>query len=227
MYRSFKAAVILGLWIMVWAGAVQAATDVKLERVLEKLNHLNNSLQTFQADIIQTKWINLLQEFDTPEKGKLYFKKTSEGVYLRKEIEEPGHTIMLVTPEEIIVYYPKKNQAVKRSLAEHKAKYSSTGIGTSSKELKENFDISFVRDEIIKKKVYNIIELVPKTEKIKNYFQKLRLWVDDETGVPVRQRIEELNGDYTIIQFLKIKINKKIKDKVFELKLPKDVELIS
>ncbi|MBN2430337.1 MAG: outer membrane lipoprotein carrier protein LolA [Acidobacteria bacterium] len=208
-----------GMWL--------AADNSKLKRVLDKLDHLNSEVQTFQAELIQTKWIKLLQEMDEPEKGKILFKKIPGGFLLRKEIEEPGNTILVVSPDEIIIYYPKKNQALRRSLENHRDRYAGVGIGTSSEELKKNFDISFVKDEVIEEQIFHIIELLPTNPKIKDYFSKLILWVDADTGIPMQQRIEELNGDRTIIQFFKVKINKKIKDKNFEIKFPRDVEYIS
>jgi len=218
----FTVIILIGL-----SAVCLAQENPKLKRVLDKLDRLNSEVRTFQAELIQTKWIKLLQEMDEPEKGKIMFKKISDGFLLRKEIEEPGNAILVVSPTEITIYYPKKNQAVRRSLENHRDRYAGVGIGTSSEELKRNFDISFVKDEVIEEQVYHIIELLPTNPKIKDYFSKLILWVDAETGIPMQQRIEELNGDRTIIQFFKVRINKKIKDKNFEIKLPRDVEYIS
>jgi outer membrane lipoprotein-sorting protein len=207
--------------------APQAAGNAKLDRILRKLDIWNSGLKTFQADIIQRKFLRILQEFDEPEKGKICFKKTPQGIFLKKEIEEPGKTIMLVTPREIVVFYPKKNQALRRGITEHQARYANFGIGTSAEDLKRNFEITFVNDEVIKNRIFHVISMNPTNPSIANYFKTLCLWIDSETGVPVRQRIEEHNGDYTDIQFFDIQLNKKVKDKTFELKLPKNVEFIS
>jgi len=227
MKKKYSTFAIFLVVLLIASGFCVSASKSKLDRVLAKLDRLNSEIRTFQADLIQTKWIKLLEEMDEPEKGKIIFKKIQGGFLLRKEIKEPGKTILLVTPKSILVYYPKKNQAVRRSIEKHRARYADFGIGTSTKELKKNFDISFVSDEVIEKKIYHVIELLPKNPKIKDYFHKLRLWVDAKTGIPVQQRIEELNGDRTIIQFFKVKINKKVKDKNFEVRLPKNVEFIS
>jgi outer membrane lipoprotein-sorting protein len=204
-----------------------AGDTAKLDRVLRKLNQLNKVLRTFQADLIQRKYLNIIQEYDELEKGKFSFKKEGGKIYLKKQIEEPGKTILLVTPEEILVYYPKKNQAVRRKIEESQARYANFGIGTSVEDLKSNFDITYLHDEVDRKKVYHVITLNPKNAKLRSYFKTLNLWIEAETGIPARQRIEEPNGDYTDIQFLNIEINKKVKDKTFEIKLPKDVEFIS
>jgi outer membrane lipoprotein-sorting protein len=184
-------------------------------------------MRTFQADLIQRKYHSILQEFDDPEKGHLDYRKDPNGIYLKKEIDEPGKTILLVTPHEFLVYYPKKNQAIRRKIDENMARYANIGIGTSVEDLKKNFAIDYVKDEAQGNKVYHVLDLHPIKASIKEYFNTLSLWIDSQNGVPVRQRILEDNGDYTDIQFLDIKINKKIKDKTFELKLPKNVEFIN
>ncbi len=205
----------------------RGAGNPKLDRVLNKFDNFSKMLRTFQADIIQRKYHSILQEFDDPEKGQLEFRKATDGMYLKKEIQEPGRTTLLVTPHEILVYYPKKNQALRRNIQEHQARYANIGIGTSVEDLRKNFTIDYVKDEVVEKKIYHIIDLHPTNSAIKNYFKTLSLWIDSASGVPVRQRIYEDNGDYTDIQFLNIKINKKIKDKTFELRLPKNVEFIN
>ena len=94
-------------------------------------------------------------------------------------------------------------------------------------DLRKNFSIEYIKDEVVEKKIYHIIDLHPTNNGIRKYFKMLSLWIDADSGVPARQRIYEDNGDYTDIQFLNIKVNKKIKDKTFELRLPKNVEFIN
>ena len=225
--RRLFLSVFLLLFAALSAQPAPAGGSVKLDRVLRKLNQLNKVLRTFQADIIQRKYLNIIQEYDELEKGKFYFKKETNGIYLKKEIEEPRKTILLVTPQEIVVFYPKKNQAVRRKIDESQARYANFGIGTSVNDLKSNFDITYLHDEVEGKMVYHVLMLNPKSPKLKSYFNSLNLWIEAGTGIPARQRIEEPNGDYTDIQFRKIEINKKVKDKTFELKMPKNVEFIS
>ena len=73
-----KRMVLAGLLFLFAALSVPAAAagdSAKLDRVLRKLNQLNKVLRTFQADIIQRKYLNIIQEYDELEKGKFYFKK--------------------------------------------------------------------------------------------------------------------------------------------------------
>lgn len=205
--------------------ADNAAT--KLNRILYKFDSFNASMRTFQADIIQRKYLKILEEYDQSEKGKIQFKKTNQGILLKKQIDEPGNTILVVNEQELIIFYPKKNQALKRKIDNQQAKFANLGFGASSAEMKKHFDFQALNDEVVKNRVMHKILLTPTSSSIRNYFERLTLWIDAENGTPIRQRFEEQNGDYTDIQFFDIQINKPIKDKTFELKLPKDVEFIS
>jgi outer membrane lipoprotein-sorting protein len=42
----------------------------------------------------------------------------------------------------------------------------------------------------------------------------------------VQTRLTEASGDYMIIQFRNIKMNEKIADSMFDLKMPKNVQVI-
>lgn len=208
-------------------GLLAESENIKLNRVLHKFYNFHNTMRTFQAEILQRKYLKILEEFDQPEKGKLALRKTSKGLLLRKEMEEPVKTVLLVNETEIMVFYPKKNQVIRRKLNEQQNKVKDLGFGSSPADLKKNFEVRFVSDELVKKKVYHVIKLIPVNPNVKRYFEELRIWIDSEKGSPFRIQIEEQNGDYTDMQLMDIKINDSIKEKTFELKLPKNVEVIS
>ena len=196
------------------------------DAVLAKLDRWNASLKTFRAEISQRKFSQILEEFEEPELGLLQYKRTGQGVFLRKEITRPSHSILLVTPEQLLVYYPKKKQALRRKLEESQSRYVNFGVGISSAELKKNFRVAHTGDEAVSGKNCHVLELDPQSEKIRQYFKSIRLWVEAATGVPLRQQIEEHNGDYLEIDFLKITLNPALGGKTFELALPRDVEYI-
>lgn len=208
-----------------FAGAGGAPTV--LEGVLSRFDRFNAGLKTFQAGVTQKKFVRILGEFDDSETGRMYFRRTPKGVQLRKEVGKPAHTILLVNGSDIVVFYPKKNQAVRRKTDESLSGYSGLGIGASSSDLKKNFDISYVNDEKVDGRKCDVIRLTPKNPKLKNYFKVIDLWLDGETAVPVRQRVEEPSGDYTVIQFIGIELNRTLGDKLFDPRLPKGVEMIS
>ena len=62
------------------------------------------------------------------------------------------------------------------------------------------------------------LELTPKSQRVRNMFSTITLWIDAARGVSVQQRYDEPSGDYKLTKFSNIEINRKISSDVFKLK---------
>ncbi len=62
------------------------------------------------------------------------------------------------------------------------------------------------------------LELTPKSQRVRNMFSTITLWIDPARGVSVQQRYDEPSGDYKLTKFSNIEINRKISNDVFKLK---------
>ena len=221
MRRNILGACLVLLFCAGWGGAAT------VDAILARLDRFNQKMKTFRSDIHQRKFIKILSEFDDPEIGELFMKKNPAGIMLKKVIGNPGHTILTVKGSSMVLYYPKKNQAVRRQLTEKETGFANFGVAMSSAEMKKNFDIRFIRSEAVDGHPCDLIQLNPKSARLKGYFEMLYLWLSSEDGTPLQQRIDEPGGDYTIIKFLNIKLNIDIKDAFFDVRLPRNVEFIS
>jgi outer membrane lipoprotein-sorting protein len=67
-----------------------------------------------------------------------------------------------------------------------------------------------------------VLDLKPKSGRIKS----VRLWLDQKKWVAVKLQVTESSGDYFILKYSNIKLNENIPDSVFDLKLPKDVNIL-
>jgi len=59
--------------------------------------------------------------------------------------------------------------------------------------------------------------LTPKSDKVKNMFQTITLWIDPARGISVQQKFESSDGDYRLATYKNVKLNEKLPD-VFKLK---------
>jgi outer membrane lipoprotein-sorting protein len=71
------------------------------------------------------------------------------------------------------------------------------------------------------------LDLVPKSEKVRNNFAHIVLWIDPARGVSVQQQLFEPSGDYRLAKYSDIKINEKIQDSVFKLKTTGKTKTVS
>jgi len=62
------------------------------------------------------------------------------------------------------------------------------------------------------------LDLTPKSEKVKQNFARILLWIDPQRGLSVQQQLFEPNGDNRLAKYFDIQVNQKISDNVFKLK---------
>ena len=71
------------------------------------------------------------------------------------------------------------------------------------------------------------LDLVPKSQSIRNTFQHIVLWIDPARGVSVQQQLAEPSGDYRLAKYSDIELNQKIPDTVFKLKTTSKTKTLS
>jgi outer membrane lipoprotein-sorting protein len=208
--------------------AALRAAELTLEQVLTKMDAVGTDLRSMRADILQKKWTAILEEFDEGEEGQFYFLKEGEDVLLRKDIVEPTKNSLVLKEGKVVFYQPSINQAQKYTLGQHgdKAEFLLLGFGSDKGALEETYEISLIGQETLDENVTYQLELKPKSEKVAAFFTRIILWVDAGLWVPIQQQLVEPTEDFLLIRFDKIELNPKLGKSAFEVKLPKDVDII-
>ena len=119
-------------------------------------------------------------------------------------------------------------QAQRYRLGKHgdKAEFLLLGFGSNKEALNEAYSIELIGEESVEGRETYHIELKPKSEQVSAFFVSIHLWIDAELWVPIQQRLVEPTQDHLLIRFEEIKLNTKIKKSAFNLKIPRDVEVI-
>ncbi len=200
-----------------------------LAAILEKMTQFGRNFRSLAADIRQRKYIAVIDEFEREEKGKLYYQRTSNGsARLRREIHEPAQQIATIDDGVAVIYEPALQQARRLRLGRHKDKteFFALGIGQPPGKLQQVFNISLIGREALNGARAALLELVPKGREAGSLFARIILWIDENKGLPLQQKFVEHNGDFILVRFSNIKINVKMPDSLFKLKLSKDIEII-
>jgi outer membrane lipoprotein-sorting protein len=92
------------------------------------------------------------------------------------------------------------------------------GFGGRGHDMQKSFDVTYAGDETVDGVKAAKLALVPKTQKVKNMFSQVLLWIDPERGISVQQQFIEPSGDYRLAKYANIKLNQKLGDEVFKLK---------
>jgi outer membrane lipoprotein-sorting protein len=128
------------------------------------------------------------------------------------------------------VYQPKIEQVIEYSTGANHGEienYLVLGFGGSGQDLKKSFDVNFEGEETIDGITTAKLHLVPKSEKVRNYFSEAFLWIDVKRGISIQQKFMQGQGDSRTARYSAIKVNAKINNEVFRLKTTNKTKFVS
>jgi outer membrane lipoprotein-sorting protein len=205
----------------------QDAMSPETRRVLGHMDQAGKQLIDLTADIKQTK-VTLVVNDTSTDTGKLFLKRTKTGNRTKLEYEKPVVKTLLIDKGKVLIYEPniKRLQEIDLGKNRAQAEFLLTGVGQSSANLTNTYDVKFLKEEIINGVKTSLLELKPKSGKVSAMFTQIWLWIDPANGLPIQTRLTESSGDYLTFQLENIKINPKLSDKTFKLDVPSDVQKI-
>jgi outer membrane lipoprotein-sorting protein len=199
-----------------------------LDQVLSRMEAVGSGLESMRAEIHQKKWTAILEEFDEGESGQFTFLKTDQGVFLRKDINDPTNSTLVIKEGKVIFYQPSIKQAQMYNMGGHgdKAEFLLLGFGSNKQALSDTYEITLLGQEKVQDRNTFQLELKPKSENVAAFFVRIVLWVDDEMWVPIQEQLEEPTEDYLLIRFSEVQLDARLSKSDFEVKLPADVKII-
>jgi outer membrane lipoprotein-sorting protein len=207
-----------------------SARDSSVEEILERMSGTYQTIESLGAELQQVKSYPQLGMTDPPEKGVLFVKrKAKEELLVRLEMKEPEQRIVTVKDGRYMLYQPNIKQAIEGSV--NQMAKSSTGtsfmnyfLGDLSTAMKD-YDIVSMGEEDIGKHGTVHLRLTAKSGG-NGYYPQIDLWIDKELWIPIQQEFVEPNRSVTKIRFEGLRLNEEIKDNLFDIDLPKDVERV-
>jgi outer membrane lipoprotein-sorting protein len=100
------------------------------------------------------------------------------------------------------------------------------GFGTTAAELKKEYTIALGPTENIEGKPATRIDLEPKSAEAKKLVTKVEMWIPQNSGNPVREKVVQSSKDYSVVTYSHLQINTDIPDSAFELVMPKGVKRV-
>jgi outer membrane lipoprotein-sorting protein len=224
--QLLAAIVVALLWLSSSASSDEAISP-ETRKVLDRIDQAGKGLVDLSADITQTK-VTLVVNDTSTETGKLYLKRTKNNNKTRLEYEKPEAKTLLIDKGKVLIYEPKINRLQEIDLGKNRAQaeFLLTGVGQSSTNLTNSYDVLFLKEETVKSHKASLLELKPKSEKVSSMFSKIWLWIDHASGLPIQTRLTESSGDYLTFQLENIKVNPKLPDNLFKLNVPSGVQRI-
>jgi outer membrane lipoprotein-sorting protein len=147
------------------------------------------------------------------------------------DIKQPDKKFVLYKDGKLQIYQPKIEQVMSYPAGANRNELESylvlLGFGGSGQDLKNAFDVSYDGEENIDGVATAKLQLTPKSEKVRNNFSKIFLWIDVARGISIQQKFMQGQGDYRLAKYSGIKVNAKISNDVFQLKTTKKTQFVS
>lgn len=162
-----------------------------------------SAVQTIQSDFTQEKHLSLLTA-PVISKGKFSFTKTPSR--LRWENTEPFQTGFLLLENETFRLEKGLKKPIKHAMASQVASQMKMWLMFDLETLAKTHTLDFFDGGV---------RLTPK--KPSNIFTKITVWFSKQNSQALEKiRLDETNGDYTLLSFTNIHINEPIAEEVFQ-----------
>jgi len=241
--RSFALTLPIALvWGFLHAPATPpqaAAESSPLTAVLKKMDTAAASFRSAQAEFEWDTYEKVIDEVDDIQTGTIYYRRAGKEIEMMADVKRAGSDPTKLKPEpkfvlfskgKVFMYQPKPDQVTEFDLGKNRADletYVVLGFGGSGQDLVKTFDVTYAGPETINGIATAKLKLVPKSEKVRNTYKEIDLWIDLEKGISVQQQAFQPDGNYRLAKYSSIRLNEKINDEVFRLKTTSKTQTIS
>jgi len=236
----FICAISLAGSLLVFAAGPQPKPDSgSLDAVLRRMDAAAASFRTTQADFEWDTYEKVIDEVDDYETGTIYYRRSGKDIEMMAVVKMAGSDPTKLKPEpkyvlfskgKIQMYQPKPDQVTEKDLGNNRSDletYLVLGFGGSGQDLQKVFEVTYVAPETINGVATAKLQLVPRSEKVRNTYKQIFLWIDLDRGISVQQQAFQPDGNYRLAKYSSIRVNEKIADDVFKLKTTSKTQTIS
>jgi outer membrane lipoprotein-sorting protein len=225
--RALVPPMLLIGWLMAAAWPQSDATG--LETVLNQMDTAAKNFKTTEANLVADQYQRVVNETET-QNGKIYFRREGGEIQMAADFAEPDKKYVLYSGGKVQVYQPKIDQVNEYNLGKNRAdveSYLVLGFGGTGHDLLKSYDVKFLGSESVNGIAAGKLELIPKSDRLRNNIARILLWIDPARGISVQQQMFEPGGDYRLAKYSGIVINQKLPENVFKLKTTKKTKFLS
>lgn len=218
------------LVIVAFAAPAFAASDSGLEKILAKMDETAAKFRTLQANFIWTTFNSVVNEESGRQTGKIYFQRNGNETEMAADIDPPDSQQVIFSQGKIRRYQVKMDVVDEYDSGAYREEFETflvLGFGSSGHHMEKTFDITYGGEEKIDGTDSVKLELIPKSDKIKQHFPQVILWINPQNGILIQQKLMETNGDYRIAKYSGIQLGQKLPSKVFQLKTTGKTKVIT
>src|SRR5262249_808994 len=216
-------------------GAILCASAVAtppsdLENVPRQMDEAAAKFKTTEASFTWTQYNKVIDEATETQEGKIYFRRVGEETQMAADILQPSAKLVIFSDGKIQIYQPKIDQVDVYNAGAHREEFESflvLGFGGSGHDMVKSFDVKYAGTEKIDGVETAKLDLTPKSDKVRDQFDHILLWIEPQRGLSLQQQLFAISGDFRLAKYSDIEVNQKIPDEHFKLKMAGKTRVIT
>jgi outer membrane lipoprotein-sorting protein len=200
------------------------SADTTLQATLARMDALSANFKGMKADLRQISHLDVIKE-DTVDNGTIAVKRNGpRDVRMLVDIHPPNERKAYIGGGKVQVYYPKLNLVQEYEFGKTSSlrdQLMVLAFGSNSRDLMAAYSIKLVGPDTVAGHKATIIELTPKDKELAARFPRIQLWINDENGMTIQQKLFQPGGDYLMATYSnEQQVN--LPDSAVRLDIPKD-----
>jgi len=207
------------------AALPEASRAAALDDVFARIDKAAATFRGFKADIRKVSHLDAINE-DTVDSGAITVRRAKpQELSVLVDFKEPDAKKVLLSGKRLEIYYPKINSVDEYDLTKEyrlaAQQFLLLGFGSNSTELKSAYTVTLEGPATVAGQKTTLIALAPKDKDLAKHYPKFELWISDETGIAVQQKVYSTGGDYDIATYTNMKLMN-VPESDVKLQVPKD-----
>ena len=204
-----------------------SAADNSLQAVFNRMDQASAKFKGLRADMRKLTHTEVINE-DSVDTGTIVVRVPKpHDLRMLIDFQQPDQKQVAIAGTKVQVYYPKtliiQVYDLGKSHRNQVEQFLLLGFGSNSRDLLAAYSVRLVGQENVAGEPTSRIELVPKSKELFAQFPKFELWISDQTGISVQQKMYQPGGDYSLATYAHMQLNVNISESDVVLHPPKGV----
>jgi outer membrane lipoprotein-sorting protein len=204
-----------------------SAADDPLKAVFQKMDDAAPKFKGLTADMKYLSHESVIDEDDRNTGTITVRTPKPRDIHILIDFKNPAKTVE-ISGSNVRMFLPNAMEVQTYDISKgHRAEFEQFArlqFGTTSKDLLSSYTVTLGGPEKIEGQNATRIELVPKSHDLATQFPKIELWISDDLGISLQQKLYMQGGkDYSVATYSNVKLRSNIPDSAVKLTLPKGV----
>lgn len=223
LYRSLRLPALAAALFV----TTSAAGAASLEEALARMDRSAAGFRGLTASVKVLSYTALVKE-TTEESGRIsIFRPKPRDMRMLVEFTKPSPRAVAFQGRKVQMYYPKLEVVREYDLGKQGSlvdQYLLLGFGTPGSDLKKSYSIKLAGEEMLNGVKTDRLELVPLSGEAVKHVRMFEIWVSQQDGIVVQQKLHQPSRDYMLFSYGDMKLNPAMTEDSVRLKLPKGVK---